>query len=278
MNYQELEERGVKLSEHRRRTLFLLHVYFTLFFGLQHLIISFFLLRLSWFKVFFSIKQNIFGQFVFRSTRRPSNSFFKNLLYIHNIIQTLVLKFPSNLILFLVLSFLFPFCAASEHRRVCVCLSARFPRCSSRFLSTLHSSRPHDRCAAELPARRREEVRTLLVYILTDNEWNLRYSTKQKGQRRGRESKTDQQHRFSLRNDTRVALPAVLLFDMLEVRELGRRDLHAHVRHGLAAPLDGWTQSIPGEREHMKKVHLSAKRGRKIWKWENELIKILIGD
>lgn len=45
---------------------------------------------------------------------------------------------------------------------------------------------------------------------------------------------------------------------MLEVRELGRRDLHAHVRHGLAAPLDGWTQSIPGEREHMKKVHLSA--------------------
>lgn len=80
----------------------------------------------------------------------------------------------------------------------------------------------------------------------------------------GKMDKNHQQHHsFSLRNDTGVALPAVLLFDMLEVRELSRRDLHAHVWHRLAAPLDGWTQSIPRKREHHKKVYLSVKSGRK---------------
>lgn len=236
-------------------------------------------------KFFFSDKAKHLWTICFPFHTTSIKQFFFNLLYIHNIIQTLVLKFPSDLILFLSCSFLFLslLCCFRTPASLRLLVSAippllvAFPL-DAAFESPARPLRSWASGARLRPARRREEVRALLVYILTDNEWNLRYSTKQKGQRRGRESKTDQQHRFSLRNDTRVALPAVLLFDMLEVRELGRRDLHAHVRHGLAAPLDGWTQSIPGEREHMKKVHLSAKRGRKIWKWENELIKILIGD
>lgn len=52
-------------------------------------------------------------------------------------------------------------------------------------------------------------------------------------------------HAWCLGDDAGVSLPAALLLEVLQVGELSGRDLHPHVRHGLAAPLDCRAEGVP---------------------------------
>lgn len=229
---------------------------------------------------FFQIKQNILGQSVFRSTRRPSNSFFLSLLYIHNIIQTLVLKFPSDLILFLSCSFLFLslLCCFRTPASLRLLVSAIPPLLVAFPLDAAFESPARPLRSWASSPQTRGSLNSIGLHSYRQwMESPLQHKTE------GTEEREREQDRsaapfFSKKWHTSCASRCAFVW-----YAGGERAGPAWS----ACPRSAWTGGASwrldsehtwGEGAYEKGSFVCFKKGRKIWKWENELIKILIGD